>query len=77
MSIAYKRYCAYHVDHAGMTVGHVYFDAKDDQGACINAHILKRVGKWPNVEVWANAREIECLIDDTEASAAWAPLRSL
>lgn len=55
-----KFYRAYHVDFAGITIGHMNFQAKDDQAACINAYVIKKIGNWPEVELWANERQVEC-----------------
>jgi hypothetical protein len=59
-------YRAYHVDAVGKTVGHLNFQAKDDPTACAHAGIIKRTGNWPALELWVDAREVECP-DDAEA----------
>jgi hypothetical protein len=55
-----KFYRAYHVDFADTTVGHMNFQAENDQAACINADTIKNIGKWTAVELWANTKHIEC-----------------
>jgi hypothetical protein len=52
-------YRVYHVDIAGKTLGHLVFESKNDATACDEAIIIQRTGKWPKIELWVGAREVE------------------
>jgi hypothetical protein len=56
-------YRAYHVDIAGKTVGHLSFESEDDTSALGDAVIIQRTGKWPTIELWSGAREIEVSLE--------------
>jgi hypothetical protein len=57
-------YRVYHIDNTGRTLGHLNFESRDDSTARSDASIIQRTGKWPTIELWNGAREVECALVD-------------
>jgi len=53
-------YRAYHIDAAGKRVGHTFFMACEDGGACDKALSLQEKGGWPAMELWVRHRKVSC-----------------